>query len=287
MNGTPGRFLASYKWLDKYLGKRMNICVHKRRGFTLIELLVVIAIIALLLAILLPSLGAAREQGKRIVCLHNLNQLTLAWMLYADDNDGKIPYSDVWWSWQANPPVGPCWTEWYDKPGEPLGHEPIAEDWYNGFKKGTLWKYLTNVKLYKCPNGGRDEYLTYTIVDSMNGYCGWGDYSEYDDLKITNINQIRSPGARMVFLGESPVSTGTWGIKYKTEGWWDPPPKLHSKGTTFSFADGHSEFWKWRDSRTAKTEWTGNDVIQKGNVDLHNVQRAVWGSLGYEPGAIP
>jgi len=59
-------------------------------GFTLVELLVVIAIIAILMAILLPALNRAREQGKRIVCLNNLKQLTLAWILYADDNDGKI-----------------------------------------------------------------------------------------------------------------------------------------------------------------------------------------------------
>ena len=59
----------------------------------------------------------------------------------------------------------------------------------------------------------------------------------------------------MVFLGESPVSTGTWGVLYSVEAWFDPPPKLHSKGTTFGFADGHSEYWKWADSRTAETTW--------------------------------
>ena len=58
--------------------------MHKQHGFTLIELLVVIAIIALLMAILLPALKAAREQGKRAVCLNNLRQLTLAWIMYAD-----------------------------------------------------------------------------------------------------------------------------------------------------------------------------------------------------------
>ena len=64
--------------------------MDKQRGFTLIELLVVIAIIAILMAILMPALNRAREQGKRAACLSNVKQLTLAWILYADDNDGKM-----------------------------------------------------------------------------------------------------------------------------------------------------------------------------------------------------
>jgi prepilin-type N-terminal cleavage/methylation domain-containing protein len=61
-----------------------------RRAFTLLELLVVIAIIALLAGLLLPVLGKARTQAKRVACLNNLRQFTLADLMYADDH-GELP----------------------------------------------------------------------------------------------------------------------------------------------------------------------------------------------------
>ena len=64
--------------------------MSRRAGFTPIELPVVIAIIAILMAILIPTLHRAREQGQRATCLSNLKQLTAAWMMYANENDDKI-----------------------------------------------------------------------------------------------------------------------------------------------------------------------------------------------------
>lgn len=62
------------------------------RAFTLIELLVVIAIIGLLTALLLPALAAAKDKGKRAVCLSNLRQIGIGIHGYASDNEGRIPY---------------------------------------------------------------------------------------------------------------------------------------------------------------------------------------------------
>jgi len=251
--------------------------MNKIRAFTLIELLVVIAIIALLMAILMPALNIAREQGKRSVCLSHLRQLTIGWMLYAEDNDGKIVNANVNYL-----PADTWWVHW----PEADASDSTMDDWYQAIEDGQLYPYCKNVKLYRCSNAPKKYGLTYAIVDSMNGYCDWGDY-DYTDLKVTNMYKIERPADRMVFLDESPPSPGSWGIKYATEAWWDPPPKLHNKGTTFSFADGHSDFWKWRDDRTSDITWDDRDTPQPGNVDLHRVQKAVWGGLGYTPGASP
>ena len=67
--------------------------VARTLGFTLIELLVVISIIALLIGILLPALGAARQQARNIQCGSNLRQIGVAMQAYATDNKDHLPYA--------------------------------------------------------------------------------------------------------------------------------------------------------------------------------------------------
>lgn len=82
---------------------------QRSAGFTLIEFLVVVAIIALLMSILLPSLGRARENAKSVTCLSNLRQIGTLFGAYATEYNGNVPVEDL-------PDNGQPWqvNRWYN-----------------------------------------------------------------------------------------------------------------------------------------------------------------------------
>ena len=255
----------------------------ERKGFTLIELLVVIAIIAVLMGILLPSLNRAREIGKRANCMSNLKNLTLIWVMYADDHDGRIPAGGTHGA-----------VSWVDHTG--LAVKKNREDQIAAIKKGVLWPYTKDLGLYRCPTATTVEARTYVMPDSYAyqshelGLCN--THGADKSMLLKNRNSIKRPAERMTFLGEGYASPVTWSIFYKEPRWWDPVPIRHGMGTCISFADGHVEYWKWKDDRTrefGREAYALEDPdqasywreLQPGNEDIARLVRAIWGRVGW------
>ena len=224
---------------------------HTLGGFTLIELLVVIAIIAVLMAMLMPAMNRAKEQGKRATCLNNLKQLALAWIMYADNNDDKLICGDTG-----------EYTYMYVAGEEHYKETPwVKKDWdqsatlqtkTTAILTGALYPYTNTIKVYKCPTVGKTTLRTYSMVDAMNckGWSG-GDMEGAEMIKRRSL--IKEPTYRYAFMddgGTGLAAMGGWTCYVKRDRWWDPPPIRHGDGTNFSYADGHSDYVKWMDPRT-------------------------------------
>jgi len=265
-------------------------------GFTLIELLVVIAIIALLMAMLMPALERAREQGQRIVCLNNLHQLTLGWLLYADDNEDKLVNGATGFS-----DIDTGWGKHIDEIAWVDAFPSDLDTAIQGIKDGALWPYTGNVKLYRCPTGLAGEALTYSIMFSMNAVC-------HDEVKgvtgahVKSLSEINHPppSYRLVFIDEGHMTSDAFAVYYRDERWFDDAPVRHGDGATVSFADGHAEHHKWKGRWTVFAGLAGfmdhtgsyvpgdtikGETVPASDADFHDLywmQKGCWGKLGYD-----
>ena len=267
------------------------------------DAVIAVACVALVLAQAAVLNAGGRERSKREVCLANLRSLASAWQTYFNDNKGKIPVGDVWYSWDF--PItsgGPqlAWVEYphvWPHPMPPtrttqqasLGHPATQADYQHAIAEGTMWKYVGDYDIYRCPDGDKDQYVTYSMSNSMNCYPNTGGTSSQPSPGFTNINQIARPNERFLFLDTGVAKMGAFYIPYTEMGalWWgDLPPVRHGMGTTFVFADGHTEYRKWTDPHALKAIETNgwlDPAVGPDNCDcdLRWLSKITWGNVPY------
>ncbi len=188
----------------------------ERQGFTLIELLVVIAIIALLLAILMPALNKAREQGQRAACKSNLKNYTLAIAMYTMDNDDTF----------CNP--SSCYfTQTAPYPVESGLISPIHLRWCNGDLylrnhseyASPFFPYLQDARAFICPTFSRiahrasQDHFYQADAANLRNYLPWYNYTMNAYLGSTNVgvknsrvmklSEVKRPAETFSFTEES------------------------------------------------------------------------------------
>jgi prepilin-type processing-associated H-X9-DG protein/prepilin-type N-terminal cleavage/methylation domain-containing protein len=256
------------------------MCCRKEKAFTLTELLVVISVIAMLMAVLMPALAAARSRGRALVCKSNLRQLLLAGIGYATENNGAyVPAaSDLWDNSGLH--------RWH-------GTRETLEDSFDPLS-GPLAGYLADGRVKECPEKmdfvkGQDWSTNFE-----QGCGGYGYNMMYIGSRLwqngvnsvevwkesyaltTHMSEVASPGGTLMFADTAIAKDRRYLIEYS---FVEPPfsvrnglpltefymsPSIHFRHRNLAnigWADGHVE-------RRRLAEFEGDNAYGIDSVDM-------------------
>jgi prepilin-type N-terminal cleavage/methylation domain-containing protein/prepilin-type processing-associated H-X9-DG protein len=254
---------------------------RRRPGFTLIELLVVIAIIAILAAMLLPALAKAKAKAKTTQCLSNMKQLQLCYVMYIGDSNDSVPVN-----------VNSSTTSTSTNTGSWIGGDAQNDITTVNIQNGKLYDYNKSVAIYACPANAKTikvgipppgsgllpnslvpQTRTCSVEYSLGGglppgssltrHVTFGSYAKG--------SQVRSGTTKIVFVdeNENSVGDGCFGLypaNSNQNTWWNMVGSRH-RGATFSFFDGHAEFYAWHGTQVytypvtsggTTSDWSGD-----------------------------
>jgi prepilin-type N-terminal cleavage/methylation domain-containing protein len=236
-------------------------------AFTLIELLVVIAIIAILAALLLPSLAKAKEASRQVICLSNLKQWGIAQTGYVDDNrqiytDTKIPASTS----GALPSYNednPTWADlvnfytqgqgnqaWFNALPPYIASHPMW--WYAAVAKNGPEHFWDDKSIYKCPTAMYDASLN-PLARPLFNYGQNSKALDGNSSTILKSSMVLHPSSFVMFsegrllLSEKPF----YGNAQKASDLGKPQvyttafTSRHSEGASIVFSDAHAKYYKY------------------------------------------
>ena len=226
---------------------------HPLLAFTLVELLVVVGIIGLLVAILLPTLGRARENANRVKCLSNLRQLGMAMDMYVNDNKGCWPGGAQLQDIQVREDD---WIWWQEVPVMP--NRPKVD--INGSK---ILLYLGTFKedVFRCPSDNIDAHTPHTGGVYRYSYV----INQYLVDGRIKYSAVRNASEKIMMVEED-----EWSIN---DGYWNPGQGLTTSDSKDLIAIRHDRLKVFPDPRAQaiashpNAQRRGNVVFVDGHAD--------------------